>query len=349
MSRTNIIVLALIILFGFGLASAKDIYGDYVFINQTTHKQGIKFGDDTTQTTAAGSGTGDIIGPASATDNAIVRFNTTTGTLVQDSAVIVNDIGEIQGSIVSNYETYDMGFQSYMILTDPKLIFGWLNCPSLEIDISENKFVGTYNGTMTSADQLFKGKVFALDFDGVDDYVSVPDNAALTFSNGVTDEPFTFTGWIEVVDTAVNQTIFSKWDATTATAKQEYLMTLDAVEKLTLSFYDDTTSGQIGFIMQNTLAVGWHYVVVTYDASSTFAGFELYLDGVNATLVDISSGSYTTMRDLAVPVFVGAYVNASGVNDRFFQGDMALIILDKETVGVYDRHKLYLLGKAKGF
>lgn len=49
------------------------------------------------------AGTGDIDGPASATDNAVVRFDGTTGKLVQNSVVIVGDTGATSG--VSTLET----------------------------------------------------------------------------------------------------------------------------------------------------------------------------------------------------------------------------------------------------
>ena len=42
-----------------------------------------------------GGGSGDVVGPASATDNALVRFNLTTGKLVQNSLVTVSDVGSI--------------------------------------------------------------------------------------------------------------------------------------------------------------------------------------------------------------------------------------------------------------
>lgn len=42
-----------------------------------------------------GGGSGDVVGPSSATDNAVVRFNTTTGKLLQDSAVTIDDSGNI--------------------------------------------------------------------------------------------------------------------------------------------------------------------------------------------------------------------------------------------------------------
>ena len=39
--------------------------------------------------------TGDVVGPGSATDKAITRFNTTTGKLLQNSGVIINDANEV--------------------------------------------------------------------------------------------------------------------------------------------------------------------------------------------------------------------------------------------------------------
>lgn len=48
-------------------------------------------------TSAGGGGTGDVVGPASATDNAITRFDQTTGKLIQNSTVILDDAGTITG------------------------------------------------------------------------------------------------------------------------------------------------------------------------------------------------------------------------------------------------------------
>lgn len=46
--------------------------------------------------TKAGA-SGDVVGPASSTDNALVRFDTTTGKLVQNSAAILDDSGNLTG------------------------------------------------------------------------------------------------------------------------------------------------------------------------------------------------------------------------------------------------------------
>jgi len=40
---------------------------------------------------------GDVVGPASATDNAVARYDTTTGKLIQNSLVIIGDTGSVTG------------------------------------------------------------------------------------------------------------------------------------------------------------------------------------------------------------------------------------------------------------
>jgi hypothetical protein len=48
-------------------------------------------------TAGVGSGSGDVVGPASSTDNAIARFDSTTGKLLQNSVVTVGDTGAVSG------------------------------------------------------------------------------------------------------------------------------------------------------------------------------------------------------------------------------------------------------------
>lgn len=46
---------------------------------------------------SGGGGSGDVVGPASSTDNAIARFDGTTGKLIQNSAVTIDDAGNESG------------------------------------------------------------------------------------------------------------------------------------------------------------------------------------------------------------------------------------------------------------
>lgn len=54
---------------------------------------------------AAGGGTGDVDGPVSATDNAIARFDTTSGKLIQNSVVTISDTGDIAGVDSIQFDT----------------------------------------------------------------------------------------------------------------------------------------------------------------------------------------------------------------------------------------------------
>jgi len=49
---------------------------------------------------------GDVVGPAGATDNAIARYDTTTGKLIQNSTVLVDDLGNLTGVGTINGSTF---------------------------------------------------------------------------------------------------------------------------------------------------------------------------------------------------------------------------------------------------
>lgn len=50
------------------------------------------------QAPSGGAGTGDVVGPSSATDNAVARFNLGTGKIIQNSVMLVSDLGIITGA-----------------------------------------------------------------------------------------------------------------------------------------------------------------------------------------------------------------------------------------------------------
>jgi hypothetical protein len=64
---------------------------------------------------AGGGGSGDVVGPASATDNALARYDSTTGKLIQNSVGILDDSGNLTGinSITDpDYVTFNTGYST---------------------------------------------------------------------------------------------------------------------------------------------------------------------------------------------------------------------------------------------
>lgn len=55
------------------------------------------------KTISGGGGAGDVVGPASATDNALARFDGTTGKLIQNSAVTIDDSGNSAGTLSQTF------------------------------------------------------------------------------------------------------------------------------------------------------------------------------------------------------------------------------------------------------
>lgn len=83
------------------------------------------------------SGSGDVVGPASATDNALARYDGTTGKLLQDSLLIVDDVGSI--SIVAQVAGN----------SDGSIYKGTIT--------AVNRFIHSYHGATSSGANFFAG------------------------------------------------------------------------------------------------------------------------------------------------------------------------------------------------
>lgn len=62
-----------------------------------------------TWTAVGGGGSGDVVGPASSTDNAVARFDLATGKLIQNSVVLIDDSGNVTGLGTLNSKTLPTG------------------------------------------------------------------------------------------------------------------------------------------------------------------------------------------------------------------------------------------------
>lgn len=106
-------------------------------------------GDQTWAAPSAGSG--DVVGPGSATDNAITRFDSTTGKLVQNSAATVNDDGVLRSAINSAACAVAVPLTCWIMLTADY---------TLTNTASEQKaFDTTTNGTLTLPTGVYEFEV----------------------------------------------------------------------------------------------------------------------------------------------------------------------------------------------
>lgn len=133
------------------------------------------------------SGTGDVVGPSSATDNAVARFDGTTGKLIQNSAVTISDTGNITtaGSFNGNFLTLGTGtltLNSYTIT-----VFG----------------SGSLSGTNTGDQFLFKTIAVA----GASSFSALSATDTLRFAEGnnitITTDPTTNTVRIDSIPGAL--------------------------------------------------------------------------------------------------------------------------------------------------
>lgn len=138
------------------------------------------------------AGSGDVVGPASATDNAIARFDLTSGTLIQNSVVTVDDSGNIatagtvDGRDVSADGTKLDGVEALADVTDATNV-------AAAGAVMDSDLAGTYRATMVRT--------------GAGAYAGLKRNDAATVAPAVTD------------DSASDYAVGSRWIDTTADAE----------------------------------------------------------------------------------------------------------------------------------
>jgi hypothetical protein len=107
---------------------------------------GFVFPDATTQATAG------VLGPASATDNAIVRYDAATGKLIQNSAATIGDDGEIRSATNSGANAVSVPLCNWVMQTADR---------TLTSSTAEQKVFGaTANGALTLPAGIYEFDAF---------------------------------------------------------------------------------------------------------------------------------------------------------------------------------------------
>jgi len=155
-------------------------------------------------------------------------------------------------------------------------------------DISGNSNHGALQGQTSTTTVI--GKIGqALDFDGVDDGILVPDSNSLDI--GTND--MSISGWIKTTDKTFNTLLEKQLNST------RYVIVVATSGALRFMI-EDVLSGQISAFSNNVADGEWHHFVVVADRD---ANATWYVDGViDGTPVDISSapGDLSNGADLGI-------------------------------------------------
>ncbi len=159
------------------------------------------------------------------------------------------------------------------------------------------------NGTLWTT-QSISG--YAIEFDGVDDYVNVLDSASLDLSNA-----FTIDAWIKL-NGQERYPIIGKWNDNNGNYQWAYLMEFNNnVLRLTIS----DNNSQWDYLFGNTiLQIGlWYHVTATFDNGV----MKLYInDQLDAEKL---SSIVTSVGQNDEPVNIG-YANMNGNKNLYFAG-----------------------------
>ena len=160
---------------------------------------------------------------------------------------------------------------------------------------------------------------YSIDFDGVDDYLTMGDASALSFGNGTTDDACSFSFWIIVPtdDAYEDSGIICKNDSS---SNRQYEILFDSSSKLRIRFWDGTAYIQSKLSSALT-GVTWHHIACTYDggASSPLQqGLNIYVDGVLVTQTRGYLGTYVASDSSTAQVTLGVRVS----NSQYFEGNI---------------------------
>ena len=235
----------------------------------------------------AGAG-GDITGPASSTDHAIVRFDGTTGKTIQDSAVVINDDGQVgiggsidpEGADLTVYDNVSGGGAIKVLNTsgDLKLQFG-----DLAFNVLNGSYIRTYD-TDTSGNKTFEVNSSNGDVDITGSYKinNTSINTAGTLSNvAYLNQANTFTGTVTTsgnyqlndANTYIAEDVSSNMTFTDAVTGTKTLADLAAGGGASVAMEQTftATAGQTNFTLTNAPGAAWVIKQGVLQAASTWS------------------------------------------------------------------------------
>lgn len=252
---------------------------------------------DGTWATPAGSG-GDVVGPAGATDNAIARFDTATGKLIQNSGVLIDDSNGITG--VAGITINNGGFR----IKDPTGSYTFTLTPTS--NQTNNKVLSIANGDADRTITLSGNPTLADWFDQSVKTTGTPSFSKVTSTVATGTAPFTVSSTTVVGNLNVSQLLGGTWAIPgtigSTTPNTGAFTTLSATGLITPS----QTIGILGTNTNNNVQAGsvGEYISSVIPAASAVS-ISSGGSGTNVTSISLTAGDWLITQ-------VVRYIPASG-------------------------------------
>ena len=182
-------------------------------------------------------------------------------------------------------------------------------------------------------------------FDGIDDYITVPDSPSLTFTDGAgADKPFSAIMWVNPTNYNNFATLVAKRNSGTVL---EWVWNIQQTNgQMNLRLYSGSgTTIYIG--QQSTDAVGTGALIClgfTYDGNEASSGVILYKNGVVLASSASQAGSYVGMSDTVALVSIGAH-HTQATPANFLIGNVGAVWLYNRVLTALEMQFIFLVTK----
>ena len=286
-----------------------------------------------------------VKGAASSTDNALARFDSTSGGLIQNSELLVADTtGEITRATVGADLILDGNtiYNSDNQLTasdfpNATTLYGW-NMDSTTDTAANSAYAGTKFGTDKDLTLLAQKLTASNDVLGNSKYNTIiaggylqSTDTVFNVANTADTDDFMVGGWVYIPDNtpAANVFLFSNTSDGGSHGWSIVLLTTGALEAY---LYGATSPG----CFSSVSAVGWKHIIYTREVG---VGASLYINGVK-----VGSSTDVTVGTTQSKFQLGGYNGANSLpeagtryDECFFKKGVLPTNLDDVVKGIYAR------------
>lgn len=162
---------------------------------------------------------------------------------------------------------------------------------------------------LPGSQQAFRN-LYSFDFDGIDEYMSVPHHASISFDRL---DPFTYSVWVNMDSIAGTTFFFEKLDATRNIGQDLWTQSSGQIRL----WHGNNGANTIFVRTEAVLTIGTTYNIIwAYNGNGLASGVTIYLNGISQPITVIANTlTLTTLN--ALPLFMGSSNSPSNfINSR---------------------------------